>query len=466
MATTRLISMHQNKGKSIAQCLSDRTDYAQNPDKTNDGELISSYECDPRTVQGEFLLSKRQYHQKTGREQQSDVIAYQIRQSFKPGEITPELANQIGYELAEKWTKEKYAFIVATHIDKAHIHNHIIYNSTSLDCTKKFRDFLGSGRAVGKISDRICLEHGLSIIENPKRGKTNYGKWLGNKKATSFSEKIRETIDVILAKKPVDFNAFLLEMQAAGYEIKQGKHISFLGKDQKKPIRFRSLGEGYSEDEIRATIKGIKPLAPKRKPTQKPVQRVNLLVDIQAKLQAGKGASYERWAKVFNLKQMSQTINFLSENNLLAYEDLEQKAQTTTAAFNELSTKIKSAEKRMDEIAVLKTHIINYAKTRDTYTAYRKAGYSKKFYEENTADLILHKAAKAAFDELQMKKLPTVKTLQTEYAELLSAKKKAYAEYVLVKKSMQEVQTAKANIDCLLGHDEPSKEKENTQDQR
>ena len=213
MATTRLISMYQNKGNSIAQCLSDRTDYVQNPDKTNDGELISSYECDPRTVQGEFMLSKRQYHQITGREQTNDVIAYQIRQSFKPGEITPELDNQIGYELGSKWTKGKYAFIVATHVDKAHIHNLIIYNFTSLDCNKKFRDFLGSGRAVGKISDRICLEYGLSIIENQKRGKTNYGKWLGNKKAPSFSDKIRETIDAVLAKKPTDFNTFLLEIK-------------------------------------------------------------------------------------------------------------------------------------------------------------------------------------------------------------------------------------------------------------
>lgn len=196
------------------------------------------------------------------------------------------------------------------------------------------------------------------------------------------------------------------------------------------------------------------------------MQCVSLLVDIQEKLQAGKGASYERWAKVFNLKQMAQTINFLSENNLLVYEDLEQKAQTTTSSFNEFSGKIKTAEKRMGEIAVLETHIVNYAKTRDVYTAYRKAGYSKRFYEEHTADLLLHKAAKTAFDELQMKKLPTVKSLQAEYAELLSAKKKAYAEYVSVKKSMQEVQTAKANVDRLLGYDGLLNEKQKTQEQR
>lgn len=164
--------MHQNKGKSIADCLADRTAYAKNPDKTNEGEHISSYECDPKTIQGEFLLSKRQYSDITGRQQENDVIAYQIRQSFKPGEISPELANKTGYELGMSFTKGNHAFIVATHIDKAHIHNHIIFNSTSLDCTKKFRDFLGSGRAVRKISDRLCLENRLSIIENPKRGKS------------------------------------------------------------------------------------------------------------------------------------------------------------------------------------------------------------------------------------------------------------------------------------------------------
>jgi len=194
LATTRLISMHQNKGKSIADCLVDRTDYAKNPSKTNDGELISSFECDPKTIQGEFLLAKRQYSDITGRQQENDVIAYQIRQSFKPDEISPELANKIGYELGMSFTKGNHAFIVATHIDKAHIHNHIIFNSTSLDCTKKFRDFLGSGKAVRKISDRLCLENNLSIIENPKRGKNHYGKWLGGKYVKSTAETKRINI--------------------------------------------------------------------------------------------------------------------------------------------------------------------------------------------------------------------------------------------------------------------------------
>ena len=153
-----------NKGKTIAQCLADRTDYAQNPEKTAKGELVTGYECDPMTADEEFLLSKRQYEHITGRIQKHDVIAYQIRQSFKPGEVTAEEANKIGYETAMRWTKGRYAFIVATHTDREHIHNHIIYNSTSLDSTRKFRDFYFSAIALRRLSDMICMEHKLSVI--------------------------------------------------------------------------------------------------------------------------------------------------------------------------------------------------------------------------------------------------------------------------------------------------------------
>lgn len=355
---------------------------------------------------------------------------------------------------------------MATHIDKAHIHNHIIYNSTSLDCIKKFRDFLGSGKAVRKISDHLCLENGLSIIENPKRGKSHYGKWLGDKKPITHSQRLRDTMDEILSKKPIDFDAFLFEIKQAGYSIKQGKHLAFKNKEQKRFIRFRSLGEGYSEEEIKKIIKGDKPFIKKKQANEKQQSPANLLVDIQAKLQAGKGAGYERWAKIFNLKQMAQTINFLTENNLLGYEDLEKKAQTLTDNFNKISAQIKDIEKRMTEIGNLKTHIINYSKTRDIYTAYRKAGYSKKFYEEHTADLLLHKAAKAALDELDTKKIPTVKTLQREYTELISEKRKAYAKYHSTKKEMKNILTAKANIDRLLGEDSVEKDKEKLQKER
>ena len=466
IATTRLISMHQNKGKSVAACLSDRTDYAKNPDKTNNGDLISSYECDPKTVQGEFMLSKRLYDDITGRKQSSNVIAYQIRQAFKPGEVDAELANKIGYELGMSFTKGNHAFIVATHIDKAHIHNHIIFNSTSLNCTKKFRDFLGSGKALARISDRICLEHKLSIIETPKRSNGHYGKWLGDNKPTSLSDNLRDTIDESLAKQPKTFNEFLILMQSAGYEIKTGKHIALKNSEQKKFIRLRSLGDGYSEEEIKVVIESK---SPHRKPIKKQVKQrksVNLIVDIQEKLLQGKSKGYEQWAKVFNLKQMAQTINFLRENNLIDYVELEKKVNKVTNNFNEINSKIKLSEKRMAEIQVLRTHIINYMKTKDTYITYRKLGYSKKYYCEHESELILHKSAKTAFDELGSTKLPTIKILQAEYAELLSTKKKAYSGHGQVKKEMQDILTAKANIDRLLGLDQGKNDKEKTQEQR
>ena len=242
-------------------------------------------------------------------------------------------------------------------------------------------------------------------------------------------------------------------MQSAGYEVKRGAHISFKGAGQQRFIRLRSLGEGYSESEIREVIAGKKLHLPNKTAASKPNKQVNLLVDIQAKLQAGKGIGYERWAKTFNLKQMARTLNYLSENNLLSYDALSEKATAASAKFHALSAQIKAAEKRMAEIAALRTHIINYSKTRDVYVAYRKAGYSKKFYEEHTAELLLHKAAKQAFDELGVKKLPTVKSLNAEYTELLSAKKKAFTEYTNALAEMREVLIVKANVETTIKSD-------------
>ena len=461
LAATRLIALHKNKGKSVAACLKSRTDYVQNPDKTEHGELISSYECSPLTVDEEFMLSKRQYELVTGRRQKSDVIAYQIRQSFKPGEITAEEANKVGYELAMRFTKGKYAFIVATHTDREHIHNHIIYNSTALDSTRKFRDFLLSGLAVQRLSDLICLEHQLSVIEiKPYRER---------QKRTLYSPKesnrdcLCGVIDNILAEKPKDYEDFLQKLEQQGYEVKRGKYTSVKGTRQKRFIRFRTLGAGYSEEELKVVISGEVEHHPRQKQNRiVPEQKFQMLVDIQAKLAEGKSMGYARWAKRYNLKEMSKTLIFLQENKIGSIEEMQERVDAATARYHELGDSIKASEKRLAEIAVLKAHIINYAKTRPVYDAYRNSGYSKKFLEAHREQITLHKAAKAAFDEASLKKLPKVKELDAEYAALLSQKKATYPAYRKARDEMQELKKAQKNVELFFAEEKDPKEKSQT----
>ena len=450
MAATRLIALHKNKGKSVAACLKSRTDYAQNPDKTEQGQLVSSYKCSPLTVDEEFMLSKRQYELVNGRRQKSDVIAYQIRQSFKPGEITAEEANKVGYELAMRFTKGKYAFLVATHTDREHIHNHIIYNSTALDCSRKFRDFLLSGLAVQRLSDLICLEHSLSVIEiKPYRERQ---KRVLYPPKESNRDQLCGVIDSILADKPGSYEAFLKKLEQQGYEVKRGKHTAVKGKGQKRFIRFRTLGTGYGEDEIKAVLEGKAKHQPYQKQPLKE-QSFQLLVDIQGKMAEGKSVGYKKWATKFNLKEMSKTLLFLQEQKIGSAEELRERAAAATERYHTMGNSIKAAEARLTEIAVLKTHIINYAKTRPAYDAYRKSGYSKKFLEAHREEITLHKAAKAAFDEAGMKKLPKVKELDTEYAELLIKKKATYPDYRKARDEMQELMKAQKNVELFFAED-------------
>ena len=443
MATTRIIPLHAGKGRTVGKAISDIIDYVKNPDKTDHGRLITSYQCDSRVADAQFLLDKQTYIARTGRVRgKDDVIAYHLRQSFVPGEITPEEANRLGVELARRFTKGKHAFIV----------NHIIWNSTTLECDRKFRNFWGSTRAVRRLNDTICIENGYSIVETPKRRGQSYNKWLGDAAKPSHKEQLRQAIDRALVQKPGTLEELLRLLEQDGFTVhRRGKTISISAEGWGNNIRFDRLGDGYTLDDLLAVLSGQKEHTPRKETAvQAAPPKVNLLVDIQAKLQAGKGAGYTRWAKVFNLKQMAQTLNYLSEHGLLDYADLETKTAEATARYNALSAQIKAAEKRMAEIAVLRTHIVNYAKTRETYVAYRRAGYSRKFYAEHEDEIRLHQAAKEAFNELNVKKLPTIKELQSEYAQLLADKKKAYGEYRQARAAMRELLTVKNNVDRVL----------------
>ena len=464
MAATRLIAMHKNKGRSLERCLKDRTDYAQNPEKTEGGEMVSSYQCDPEFVEEQFASSKQEYLRITQRQYVGDIIAYQIRQSFKPGEITPEEANKIGYETAMRWTKGQHAFIVATHVDKKHIHNHIIYNSTALSCDHKFRNFWFSGVALQRVSDLVCLENGLSVIEPVKPSERVKRTEYPNRK--SFREEMRESIDICMEQKPKDMDELVKLLTEMGYECKRGKYISFKGHGQRKFLRMRSLGACYRESDLEKVFAGESSFSPESKlqNTEKTVyekttQKVDMLLDIQAMIAKGKGPGYERWAKVHNIKQMAQTLLFLEERDLRDYDDLAEKAKSASDRFGEITEKQKALEARLVGIAALKKHIINYSKTKDIYAEYRKSGYSKKFYEEHREAITLCKAAKDAFSQIEGT-IPKIKDLNQEYNEVLQEKKKTYSEYRQARQDMKDYQTAKYNVDQFLKIDEQRQQEE------
>ena len=460
MATTRLIPLHTGKGRNFGKAIRNVIGYVSNPKKTHQGELVTGFGCNPETADGEFLLMKREYIAQTGRLRgKDDVIAYHLRQSFVPGEITPEEANRIGCELASRFTHGQHAYVVATHEDRRHVHSHIIISAVNLDCDRKFRNFWGSSKAIRRLSDTLCIQNGLSIIEQPKEHSKSYNKWLGNEAKTSQRDGLREALDAALARQPKDFEELLTMLQRGGWEVKRGKRISLKGKGQERFKRLDSLGEDYSEAALRAIIAGEKEHHPREKKTVQPMRQVNLLVDIQAKLQAGKGAGYERWAKVFNLKQMAQTLNYLSENNLMNIEDLTAKTDAAIARVHELQVTIRETEKRMAELHTLKGHIINYVKTREVYAAYRMAGYSKKFVAEHEQEIKLHQAAKEAFSALGTQKIPKVKEIQAEYDELKEKKKQAYAAYHQAQDEMRQLLTVRANVERILGIEEKEKER-------
>ena len=466
MATTYFKPHHISKGQTLLDSMKDRFDYGQNPEKTQDGELIKSYMCDPKTAHEEFALNKAKYKAITGREQKKDVLCYQIRQSFVQGEIDPASALNIGYETAMRWTKGNHAFFVVSHIDRPHPHVHIYYNSTSLDCTRKYRDFIGSAQAIRRLSDRICVEHGLSYIANPKlhsKGKfKHYGAWLVNDKPPTFQEKLKAQIDICLAENPENFDAFLKAMAAAGYEIKHGRGgvISFRAEGQERYTRLRSstLGQGYEQDDIQAIIKGK---AVSSEGRVQVLRKVNLVIDIQAKMKAGKGPAYERWATVYNLKQMAAAVQYLQENGLMDYADLEKKADEITDRFHMLSDKIKATETAIGRNRELTAVVADYAKTRPIFEEYKAKKYSNKYLSAHEADIAKYRSVQAAFKRiLAGAKLPKMDTLKSETGRLTADKKSAYAEYRNARKYMQEAVTVKANIDRLFALTDRQKNKE------
>ena len=437
-------------------------DYIENPQKTDDGRLITSYACGSQAADDEFLLAKREYEYITGRSQgRHDIIAYHIRQAFKPGEIKPEDANKIGYELAMSFTKGRHAFVVATHIDKAHIHNHIIFNSTSIDCERKFKNFFFSNRAIRRISDLLCVQNSLSIIENPKPSRGSYGNWLGDEKPLSHKEILKRQIDELVPNCST-FEDFLEKLRANSYEVNGNrKHISVQLPGWGKPLRFDTLKGDYTESAIRARLGIVKIItgggdsgqrfdAPDIRQTE-PKNAPSLLIDIQNSIKAQNSPGYAQWAKIFNLKEAAKTLIFLKENGINSYEDLKKKSSSASGEFATLTKRIREIEARQKEISELQKQIGTYGKTRDIYAKYKASGWDRGFYDIHSADIALHRAAKKHFDKLGMKKLPSINQLRQEYSALASERKTLYGDYHKLKDLSRELSTSCANAERLLG---------------
>jgi hypothetical protein len=421
MAATRIISIHVNKGKTARQCITARLNYIMNPQKTDDGILISTFACSPETAADEFTLFRQEYQTNTGRVQENEVIAYHVRQSFTPGEITPEEANAIGKKLAEMITGGNHAFVVATHIDKEHIHNHIIFCSTDLEGRNKFRDVKRSAKNLAQISDDLCRENGLSVIENPQDKTVTYDQWQGNQRRFTHRDELRMIIDAALRMQPDGFDALLQLLEDAGCLIKRGAQISVKPPDGKRYIRLDTLGSEYGETSLRQSLAGKHVHIPKIPRGDFTESQIKRLINIEAKLRAGKGKGYQVWAERNNIEAMSQMVIFLKEHQIDSPEELNEQIQELIDQRNSLKTSIQEKQTRMKEINCQRKAIRDYSRTKDVYTHYRESGWSSKFYQEHRQEIEDHKKAQAVYASLGGK-LPTLKELSAEYDRLKEEK--------------------------------------------
>lgn len=430
MATTNIISIHAGKGKTAHQSLKERLDYIMNPEKTDGGLLISSHACFPETAADEFMLYRQEYLNTTGRKHKDEVLSYHVRQAFKPGEITPEKANEIGRALAERLTDKQHAFVVATHTDKQHIHNHIIFCATSLDVQQKHRDVKRSAKDLMQISDALCEENGLSVIRNPQDKAVPYDKWEGNSKKNSHRDDLRIMIDAALRHRPDGFDALMQMLEDAGCCIKRGAQISLKPPDGQRYIRLKSLGPEYDEDTLRQTLAGDHVHIPKTPRADYSKSQVKRLIDIEDKLRNGMGKGYQVWAERNNIDAISQTVIFLKEHHIGSLEELEKQIDDLQSAHDEKKASIQQAQNRMKEINRQRQAIRDYRRTKAIYAQFRESGWSTKFYQEHRTEIEAHKIAQAVYD-LHDGKLPTLKELTAEYDALkgqLDANKPDLAE--------------------------------------
>ena len=437
--------MAVTKIKAIRGTVNKALDYIMNPDKT-DGQLyITGYACSPDAAAQEFEFTRR-IASKKGLDDLK-IKARHVIQSFDPGEVTPEIAHEIGKKFADEILKGKYEYVLTTHVDKGHVHNHLIFNAVDFVDHHAYKSYKKIYYDMREASDRLCKEYGLSVIPPNQNKGMDYKEYTEAKRGTSWKQKLKQTIDqnIIVA---TDFDDFLRLMREAGYEIKTGKYISFRAEGQERFTRSKTIGENYTEENIRERIKGR---IPRKRQTQTGRKGISLIIDIQNSIKAQESKGYEHWAKINNLKEAAKTLNFLTENNLLQYSDLVAKVEDIHASYDRTGDELKQVEARLREVQPLIKNISNYQRLKPVADALAKAKDKAVFRKKHQAELVIYEAARSTLKAMQGdKKLPSLKSLQAEQQRLFDEQQRLYDERAKLKKDAKVIDTIKGNVDTFL----------------
>ena len=437
MAVTKIKAIRGTLSKAIA--------YILNPEKTDEKLLVSSYGCASETAAREFEWTRKIAEQKGMNPVR--IIARHVIQSFEIGEVTPELAHEIGKQFADEILGGKYEYVLTTHIDKDHVHNHLIFNAVDFVDYHAYKSYKRIYYDMREVSDRLCKENGLSVIPPSQNKGMGYKEYTEAKRGTSWKQKLKQTIDrlVITAK---DYDDFLRLMQEAGYEIKTGKYISFRAEGQERFTRSKTIGENYTEERIKERIAGR---TPRRSLRQTVPKGISLIGDIQERIRLIDSKGYEHKAKLTILKEAARTLNYLTENNLLQYADLEKKVEDVHISYARTGKELKGVEARLREVQPLIKNISNYQRLKPVYDAFQKAKDKPGFKAKHEAELVIFEAARSTLLVMQGdEKLPSMKTLQAEQQRLLDEQQRLYDERAKLKKEVKQIETIKSNVDTFL----------------
>ena len=437
MAVTKIKAIRGTLSKAIA--------YILNPEKTDEKLLVSSYGCASETAAREFEWTRKIAEQKGMTPVR--IIARHVIQSFEIGEVTPELAHEIGKQFADEILEGKYEYVLTTHIDKDHVHNHLIFNAVDFVDYHAYKSYKRIYYDMREVSDRLCKDNGLSVIPPSQNKGMGYKEYTETKRGTSWKQKLKQTIDriVITAK---DYDDFLRLMQEAGYEIKTGKYISFRAKGQERFTRSKTIGENYTEERIKERIAGRTPRKSQRQTTPK---GISLIGDIQERIRLIDSKGYEHKAKLTILKEAARTLNYLTDNNLLQYTDLEKKVEDVHSSYDRTGKELKVVEARLREVQPLIKNISNYQRLKPVYDAFQKAKDKPSFKAKHEAELVIFEAARSTLLAMQGdEKLPSLKTLQAEQQRLLEEQQRLYDERAKLKKEVKQIETIKSNVDTFL----------------